>query len=75
MTSLDFSPARPWATRSTLASVLVVSLTYDDLRAHNESLVYLQNTAFGPQGPLAEQGGYALIVQGLSGLVIGCPPK
>ena len=46
-----------------------LGLTYDDLRAHNESLVYLQNTAFGPRGPMAEQGGYDIIVQGLSGLV------
>lgn len=44
-------------------------LTYEALAAENSRLVYLQNSAFGPRGPLAAQGGYDLIVQGLSGLL------
>jgi len=44
-------------------------LTYDDFRARNPRIIYLQNTAFGPRGPMAQQGGYDIIVQGLAGLV------
>ncbi len=44
-------------------------LDYETLRALNPRLVYLQNTAFGPEGPMAEQGGYDIVVQGLSGLM------
>ena len=44
-------------------------LEYETLAQINPRLVYLQNTAFGSKGPLAGQGGYDLIVQGLSGLL------
>ena len=44
-------------------------LDYETLAAINPRLVYLQNTAFGSKGPLAEQGGYDLIVQSLAGLL------
>jgi crotonobetainyl-CoA:carnitine CoA-transferase CaiB-like acyl-CoA transferase len=44
-------------------------LDYETLAAVNPRLVYLQNTAFGPRGPLADLGGYDIIVQGLSGLM------
>jgi formyl-CoA transferase len=44
-------------------------LTYEALAKENPRLVYLQNTAFGSSGPLADLGGYDLMVQGISGLM------
>ena len=46
-----------------------MGLGYDDLAALNERLVYCQITGFGRQGPLASQGGFDLITQGLSGIM------
>jgi formyl-CoA transferase len=48
---------------------LQFGLDYDQLSPLNPRLVYLQNTAFGSKGPMAEQGGYDIVVQGLSGLM------
>jgi formyl-CoA transferase len=44
-------------------------LDYETLRAVNPEVIYLQNTAFGTAGPMALQGGYDLVVQGISGLI------
>lgn len=44
-------------------------LDYETLAKRNPKLIYLQNTAFGPEGPMAMQGGYDIVVQGLSGLM------
>ena len=48
---------------------LEFGLGYEELSALNPRLVYLQNTAFGSRGPMAQQGGYDIVVQGLSGLM------
>jgi crotonobetainyl-CoA:carnitine CoA-transferase CaiB-like acyl-CoA transferase len=44
-------------------------MDYETLSAINPRLIYLQNTAFGAAGPMAEQGGYDIVVQALSGLM------
>ncbi len=44
-------------------------LDYETLAAVNPKLIYVQNTAFGSKGPMASQGGYDIVVQGLSGLM------
>jgi crotonobetainyl-CoA:carnitine CoA-transferase CaiB-like acyl-CoA transferase len=41
----------------------------DDLREHNEDLVYCDISAFGNTGPWSERPGYDLLVQGLSGIM------
>jgi formyl-CoA transferase len=48
---------------------LEFGLDYEQLSPLNPRLVYLQNTAFGSKGPMALQGGYDIVVQGLSGLM------
>ncbi len=44
-------------------------LGYDDLKTHNQKLVYAAITGFGEQGPMAEQRAYDPIIQALSGIV------
>lgn len=44
-------------------------LAYEDLRADFPQLIYCSISAFGQVGPLAEQGGYDLTIQALSGLM------
>ena len=44
-------------------------LGYESLRAANPGLVYCQITGFGRTGPLADQGGFDLIAQGMTGLM------
>jgi crotonobetainyl-CoA:carnitine CoA-transferase CaiB-like acyl-CoA transferase len=46
-----------------------LGLGYEDLRRHNRGLIYCAISGFGRTGPLAEQGGYDLIAQGMSGLM------
>ncbi len=43
-------------------------LTYDDVRALNPEVIYLEHRALGAKGPDADEGGYDVLVQGLSGL-------
>ena len=60
------------------ADVLLVGLKHGDLarygldwprvHARNPALTQLVLTAFGPHGPDADQGGYDVLVQGVSGL-------
>jgi crotonobetainyl-CoA:carnitine CoA-transferase CaiB-like acyl-CoA transferase len=46
-----------------------LGLGYEDLRHINPGLIYAAISGFGRTGPLAEQGGFDLIAQGLSGLM------
>lgn len=46
-----------------------LGIGYDDLRPHNERLIYVSITGFGPTGPYAERPAYDPIAQGLVG---GC---
>jgi crotonobetainyl-CoA:carnitine CoA-transferase CaiB-like acyl-CoA transferase len=46
-----------------------LGLGYEDLRRINGGLIYGAITGFGRTGPLAEQGGFDLIGQGMSGLM------
>ena len=43
-------------------------LGYERLAALKPDLVYLENTSYGREGPHGEDGGYDVVVQGLSGL-------
>jgi crotonobetainyl-CoA:carnitine CoA-transferase CaiB-like acyl-CoA transferase len=42
---------------------------YDTLRAINPGLIYCEVSGFGRTGPLAGQGGFDLVAQGMSGLM------
>jgi len=42
-------------------------LTYDELSAIKPDLVYLENTPYGPAGPMADMGGYDPVAMGLTG--------
>ncbi len=44
-------------------------LGYEDLREDFPELIYCSVSAFGQTGPLAEQGGYDLTIQALSGIM------
>lgn len=46
-----------------------LGLGYEDLRKINPGLIYAAISGFGRTGPLAEQGGFDLIAQGMSGLM------
>ena len=43
-------------------------LDWERLRSLNPRLIYLENTPYGPDGPLAGDGGYDVVVQGISGI-------
>src|SRR6185295_12422166 len=44
-------------------------LGYDVLQAINPGLIYCEISGFGRTGPLASQGGFDLVTQGMSGLM------
>jgi crotonobetainyl-CoA:carnitine CoA-transferase CaiB-like acyl-CoA transferase len=46
-----------------------LDISYDDLAARNDELVYCDISAFGNTGPWSERPGYDLLVQGLSGIM------
>ena len=48
-----------------------LGIDYETLRVIREDLIYVDNTAFGRQGPLAQSPGYDIIAQAISGLMIG----
>ena len=48
-----------------------LGVDYETLRAINPSLVYLENTAYGPSGPSAHRAGADIIAQAYSGLMAG----
>ena len=43
-------------------------LDYETIAGYREDIVYLENTPYGPEGPLGQQGGYDVVAMGLSGL-------
>ena len=43
-------------------------LTYEHAVSLNPEVIYLEHRAFGSKGPEADEGGYDVLVQGLSGL-------
>ncbi len=43
-------------------------LDYESLRGIRPELVYLENSPYGSQGPLAKDGGYDVVAMGLSGM-------
>ena len=45
-----------------------LKIDYDRLSAIKPDLIYVDNTAFGREGPLADRPGYDIVVQALSGL-------
>ncbi|MXX31574.1 MAG: CoA transferase [Chloroflexi bacterium] len=46
-----------------------LGIDYDTLRALRPDLIYVDNTAFGRQGPWAQRPGYDIIAQAVSGLM------
>jgi len=46
-----------------------IGVGYDDVRAHNDGIIYCDISAFGNTGPWSERPGYDLLVQGLSGIM------
>jgi crotonobetainyl-CoA:carnitine CoA-transferase CaiB-like acyl-CoA transferase len=46
-----------------------LGLGYDALKSINPGLIYAAISGFGRTGPMAEQGGFDLVAQGLSGLM------
>ena len=48
-----------------------LGVDYETLSGHNERLIYLDNTAFGPEGPSADRAGADIIAQAYSGLMVG----
>lgn len=48
-----------------------LGIDYDTLSAINPRIVYCENTAFGRKGPLAQRGGYDIVVQAMTGLMAG----
>jgi len=48
-----------------------LGIDYDTLSGLREDIIYVDNTAFGRQGPLAQSPGYDIIAQAVSGLMTG----
>ena len=48
-----------------------LGVDYESLRSFNDRLIYLSNTAFGPEGPSAGRAGADIIAQAYSGLMVG----
>jgi crotonobetainyl-CoA:carnitine CoA-transferase CaiB-like acyl-CoA transferase len=48
-----------------------LGIDYETLKALREDLIYVDNTAFGREGPLAQSPGYDIIAQAVSGLLAG----
>lgn len=46
-----------------------LGLGYDQVKAVNPSLIYCSITGYGRTGPLAEKGGFDLILQAFSGII------
>jgi len=46
-------------------------IDYETLCQINPRIIYCENTAFGRRGPLAQRGGYDIVVQALTGLMAG----
>lgn len=50
-----------------------LGIGYADIKALNPRLVYAVNSAYGPRGPRAQQPGYDLVIQAVSGLIAANP--
>jgi formyl-CoA transferase len=48
-----------------------MGIDYETLCRLNPRLIYCENTAFGRSGPLAQRGGYDIVVQAMTGLMAG----
>ncbi|MBY5419963.1 CoA transferase [Rhizobium leguminosarum bv. viciae] len=48
-----------------------LGLGYDDLRAENEKLIYVEGSGFGVKGPLAGKGGMDFVAQAIAGVAHG----
>lgn len=48
--------------------ILRYGLDYSSISTINPQVIYLEHIPLGPKGPYGQQGGYDVIVQGLSGL-------
>ncbi len=46
-----------------------LGIDYDTLRAVRSDLIYIDNTAFGRQGPWAQRPGYDIVAQAVTGLM------
>lgn len=46
-----------------------LGVDYDQIREHNESIVFCSISAFGETGPWSDRPGYDLLVQGMSGMM------
>jgi crotonobetainyl-CoA:carnitine CoA-transferase CaiB-like acyl-CoA transferase len=46
-----------------------IGVGYEEIRSHNERIIYCDISAFGNTGPWSERPGYDLLVQGLSGIM------
>ncbi len=46
-----------------------LGIDYDSLRARRPDLIYLDNTAYGPEGPSAHRSGADIVAQAYSGLM------
>jgi formyl-CoA transferase len=47
-----------------------LGIDYESLRALNERLIYVENTAMGRRGPQAHRPGYDLVAQAVTGLLL-----
>ncbi|MFB6211887.1 MAG: CaiB/BaiF CoA transferase family protein [Halobacteriales archaeon] len=52
-----------------------IGVGYEDIREHNEEIVYCSISAFGETGPWAARPGYDLLVQGTSGIMSVTGPE
>ncbi len=46
-----------------------LGIDYETLRAMNPSLIYVENTAFGREGPSSHRPGYDIVAQAMTGLM------
>ena len=46
-----------------------LDVDYDDIREHNEDVIYCAISAFGQTGPWSQRPGYDLLIQGMSGIM------
>ena len=52
-----------------------LGIGYEQLKAHNPRLIYCSISGFGQTGPYRSRGGFDLITQGMSGLMVVCGEK
>src|ERR1700674_1973823 len=79
--NLEFDEARAVAHRLCKHADVVVmnyrpgvaerlGLGYDELAAENPSVIYCENSAFGRHGPLAGRGGFDILSQAATGMIL-----